>query len=199
LFLAYFFQQSFKKEKMERNLEDKRVAIVVADGFEESEFTEPKKALEDAKAKVDVISLQKGKVKSWAKKDWGKEYDANKSIDEVNAGDYDALVLPGGAMNPDRLRTHDNVVKFVKHFMQNKKPVAAICHGPWTLIETGELKGRTMTSWPSLKTDLRNAGVNWVDEEVVVDNGLVTSRKPDDLKAFCKKMIEEISEGVHVR
>lgn len=182
---------------MEKQLSNKKVAIVVTDGFEEVEFTEPKKALENAGAKVDVISLKAGKVKAWATTNWGAEYDVDKTIEDANAQDYDALVLPGGVMNPDKLRVVPEVVTFVGGFFDDSKPIAAICHGPWTLIETGVLKGRTVTSWPSLKTDLINAGANWVDQEVVVDNGLVTSRKPDDLPAFCKKMVEEIAEGQH--
>lgn len=182
---------------MEKQLSSKKVAIVVTDGFEEIEFTAPKEALENAGAKVDVIAPQAGKIKAWAKTNWGGAYPVDKTIDDVHAQDYDALVLPGGVMNPDRLRTNPAVVNFVSQFLNEHKPIAAICHGPWTLIETGALQGRTMTSWPSLKTDLKNAGVDWVDKEVVVDNGLVTSRKPDDLPAFCKKMVEEIAEGVH--
>ena len=180
-----------------KTLDGKRVAILVTHGFEESEFTEPLKALQNEGAQVDVISLKKEKVKSWAGKDWGKEYDTDKSIDEVDAKDYDALVLPGGVMNPDHLRMNEEAVGFVTGFFDDAKPIAAICHGPWTLIETGELKGRQMTSYLSLKTDLINAGADWVDKEVVVDNGLVTSRTPKDLPAFCKKMIEEIGESVH--
>ena len=182
---------------MEKQLTDKTIAIIVADGFEESEFLKPFEALKKAGAKVDVISLKAGKVKAWADKNWGKEYPVDKTIDEVNADDYDGLVLPGGVMNPDQLRQNKKVVAFAKSFMENGKPVAAVCHGPWTLVETGTLKGRKMTSYPSIQTDLKNAGANWVDEEVVVDNGLVTSRKPDDLPAFCDKMIEEFAEGVH--
>lgn len=182
---------------MQGDLNNKKVAVLVTDGFEESEFTVPVKALKDAGATVDVISLEKGKVRSWTKKNWGAEYDVDKTVDEVNAQDYDALLLPGGVMNPDKLRTNTDAVSFVGGFFEDSKPVAAICHGPWTLIETGELKGRKLTSYRSLKTDLVNAGANWVDEEVVVDEGLVTSRTPDDLPAFCKKMLEEISEGKH--
>jgi protease I len=144
-----------------------------------------------------VDSQKPGKIKSWKDKDWGKETPVDKTIDQVSSVQYDALVLPGGVMNPDRLRMEEKAVEFVKGFFEEGKPIAAICHGPWTLIETGKLKERTMTSYPSLKTDLINAGAHWVDEEVVVDNGLVTSRKPADLPAFCEKMIEEIAEGVH--
>ncbi|HYV94374.1 MAG TPA: type 1 glutamine amidotransferase domain-containing protein [Chitinophagales bacterium] len=182
---------------MEKNLTGKKVAIVVADGFEESEFTVPLEALKEAGADTEVISLKPGTVKSWTNKNWGKEFTVDKSIDEVDAHDYDALLLPGGVMNPDKLRMNQEVVNFVGGFFEDFKPVAAICHGPWTLIETGELKGRTVTSYSSIKTDLINAGANWVDEEVVVDQGLVTSRSPKDLPAFCKKMIEEIAEGIH--
>jgi protease I len=183
---------------MERKLNNKKVAILVTDGFEESEFTKPLEALKDAQANVDIVTLKSGKVKSWTKGNWGNEFDSDKTVEQVSSRDYDALVLPGGVMNPDKLRMNKDAVKFVTGFMQDGKPVAAICHGPWTLIETGMLSGRTMTSYPSIKTDLVNAGVTWVDEEVHVDRGLVTSRKPDDLPAFCKKMVEEISEGVHV-
>ena len=182
---------------MNKQLNDKTIAIIVADGFEESEFLKPFEALKNAGAKVDVISLKAGKVKAWADKNWGKEYAVDKTIDEVNADTYDGLVLPGGVMNPDQLRQNKQVVAFAKSFMESGKPVAAVCHGPWTLVETGALKGRHLTSYPSIQTDLKNAGANWTDEEVVVDNGLVTSRKPADLPAFCEKMIEEFAEGVH--
>lgn len=179
------------------SLSGKKVAIVVTHGFEESEFTEPKKTLEQQGAKVDVIGIEKGMVKSWSKKDWSKEYEATKSIHDVDAKDYDALVLPGGELNSDKLRTNEEVIGFINGFFDDAKPIAAICHAPATLIETGELKGRRLTSYPSLKTDLINAGADWTDEEVVVDNGLVTSRTPTDLEAFCEKMVEEFAEGVH--
>jgi protease I len=182
---------------MDKDLTSKKVAIVVTNGFEESEFTEPMKALQEAGAQVDVISLTKEPVKAWSNKNWGKEYPVDKSIDEVNAQDYDALVLPGGVMNPDKLRMNQDVINFAGGFFDDGKPIAAICHGPWTLIETGELNGRKMTSYPSLKTDLINAGASWEDSEVVVDQGLVTSRNPNDLPAFCKNMVEEIAEGIH--
>jgi protease I len=182
---------------MEKILMNKKVAVVVANGFEESEFTEPIKALKDSGATVDVISLQEGEVRSWSSKNWSNAYPVDKVISEVDSKDYDAVVLPGGVMNPDHLRLNEEVVGFIAGFFDDGKPVAAICHGPWTLIETGELKGRVVTSYPSLKTDLINAGAKWVDKEVVVDNGLVTSRNPQDLPAFCNKMVEEIAEGVH--
>lgn len=178
-------------------LKNKRVAILVTHGFEESEFTEPLNALKKSGAEVDVVSLKEGKVKAWAKNDWGKEYDVDALVSNVSAQDYDALILPGGVMNPDKLRMDMDAVNFVGGFFEDSKPIAAICHGPWILIETGELKGRTVTSYPSIKTDLINAGAKWVDEEVVVDNGLVTSRDPKDLPQFCKKMLEEIAEGKH--
>ncbi|MCE3260418.1 MAG: intracellular protease, PfpI family, partial [Bacteroidetes bacterium] len=182
---------------MEKKLADKKVAIIVADGFEQSEFEKPKEALLEQGAVVEIISLKKGKIKAWKNKDWGEEIEADVAIENVSSQNYDALVLPGGVMNPDLLRVNKDVVRFASEFLTEKKPVAAICHGPWTLIETGQLSGRKMTSYQSIKTDLINAGVNWVDEEVVVDEGLVTSRSPKDLPAFCKKMVEEIAEGVH--
>lgn len=175
----------------------KRVAIVVTDGFEQSEFERPLEALKEQGATVDIVSLKKGTIKAWKEKNWADEFEATVAIGDTNSKDYDALVLPGGVMNPDTLRADKKVVAFVTDFMKDEKPVAAICHGPWTLIETGLLNGRKMTSYHTIKTDLKNAGVEWVDEEVVVDNGLVTSRSPKDLDAFCKKMVEEIAEGVH--
>lgn len=180
-----------------QKLSAKKVAVLAANGFEQSEFEEPVKALKEAGAEVTIVSLKSGKIKGWKDKNWGDEFDVDKTVDEVDAKDYDALVLPGGVMNPDQLRQNTDAVAFVGGFFENNKPIAAICHGPWTLIETGELDGRKMTSYPSIKTDLINAGVQWVDEEVVVDNGLVTSRNPNDLPAFCKKMVEEIAEGIH--
>ena len=180
---------------MKPTLKNVKVAVIVADGFEEVEFTKPVEELKKAKADVDVISIKKGKVKGWYHTQWGSEYTIDKEISEVKPGDYDALVLPGGVMNPDKLRLNKEVVRFVTHFIENDKPIAAICHGPWTLVETGKLHGRTLTSYPSIKTDLINAGANWEDEEVVVDGNLVTSRKPADLPAFCDKMIETFSEN----
>jgi protease I len=178
-------------------LKNCKVAVLVANGFEEVEFTKPIDALKNEGATVHVISPEEGKVKAWDKKEWGKEFNVDVTLSSANPSDYDALLLPGGVLNPDKLRVNKDAVSFVKHFMQEGKPVAAICHGPWTLIETGMIKGREMTSFHSIKTDLINAGVKWVDKEVVTDNGLVTSRNPDDLPAFCKKMVEEIREGIH--
>ncbi len=178
-------------------LSNKKVTVLTEEGFEQVELTSPVEALKYAGATVHVISPKSGKVKAWDKTDWGITVDVDKELGEVNANDYDALVLPGGVMNPDKLRQNKEAVAFVTDFLESGKPVAAICHGPQVLIETGLLKGRRLTSYPSLQTDLKNAGAQWSDEEVVVDNGLVTSRRPDDLPAFNKKMIEEIGEGVH--
>jgi protease I len=169
----------------------------VANGFEQVELTEPRKALQDAGAETHLISPESGKVKGWDMKEWGDEFDVDVPLDRARADDYDALLLPGGVMNPDRLRMNERAVAFVRSFFEAGKPVAAICHGPWTLIDAGVVEGRTVTSYPSIKQDLINAGANWVDREVVVDNGLVTSRKPEDIPAFNRKMVEEIGEGRH--
>lgn len=179
-------------------LSNKKVAILTEEGFEQVELTSPLEALKNAGAQVDVISPQSGKIKAWNHTDWGIEIDVNKELSTVSPDDYDALVLPGGVMNPDKLRQNKEAVAFVSAFLDEGKPVAAICHGPQVLIETGMIGGRNLTSYPSLQTDLKNAGAHWIDQEVVVDNGLVTSRTPKDLPAFNKKMIEEIAEGVHV-
>lgn len=179
-------------------LSKKRVAILTEEGFEQVELTSPLGALENAGAQVDVISPKSGKIKAWNHTDWGIEVKVDKELSTVSPDDYDALVLPGGVMNPDKLRQNKEAVAFVSAFLDEGKPVAAICHGPQVLIETGMIGGRTLTSYPSLQTDLKNAGAHWIDQEVVVDNGLVTSRTPNDLPAFNKKMIEEIAEGVHV-
>jgi protease I len=184
---------------MSNELRNKRIAALVENGFEQVELIEPKKALEAAGAKVDVVSPQRSKVKGWNHTNWGDEVTVDRQLDGANAEEYDALFLPGGVMNPDNLRINQKAVQFVKAFVDSGRPIAAICHAPWTLIEAGATQGRTMTSWPSLKTDLKNAGANWVDQEVVVDKGLVTSRKPDDIPAFNKKMIEEFAEGRHDR
>jgi protease I len=178
-------------------LRNKRIAALVDHGFEQVELTEPKKALEAAGATVDVVSPQDGTVKGWQHTEWGDEIAVDRPLAQADAGQYDALLLPGGVMNPDRLRVNRQAVAFVRAFVDAQKPIAAICHGPWTLIEAGSVRGRRMTSWPSLQTDLTNAGAKWVDEPCVVDNGLVTSRKPDDIPAFNRKMIEEFGEGRH--
>jgi protease I len=182
---------------MSGKLSGKRVAMLVAEGFEEVEMTEPRKALEEAGARVSLISPEEGKVKAWAKTEWGKEYEVEVPLTQARADDYDALVLPGGVMNPDHLRMNEGAVRFARAFFQASKPVAAICHGPWLLVDAEVLEGRTVTSWPSLHKDLENAGATWVDREVVTDRGLVTSRNPGDIPAFNRKMIEEIAEGVH--
>jgi protease I len=182
---------------MEQKLEGKKVAIVVADGFEQVEMTEPRKALEAAGADTEIISPGKTRVKGWNMKEWGDEFEVDRPIEEARAEDYDALLLPGGVMNPDKLRRNPAVQRFVRSFFNAGKPVAAICHGPWTLIDAGVVQGRTMTSYETIQTDLKNAGANWVDREVVVDHGLVTSRKPGDIPAFNQKMIEEFAEGPH--
>jgi len=178
-------------------LNNLKVAILTENGFEESELLSPKTALEAEGAQVHVISPQKDMVRSWKDGNWGMELKVDKDISEAQPSEYDAVMLPGGVMNPDKLRMNKDAVRFVEHFFETGKPIAAICHGPQTLIETDMLKGKEMTSYPSLKTDLENAGVRWVDKEVVVDNGLVTSRSPKDLPAFNKKMIEEFAEGIH--
>lgn len=175
----------------------KRIAILATDGFEESELKSPKEYLEQQGWTAEIVSLKSGTIKAWAEKDWGKEYNVDRTLDEVSSSDYHALVLPGGVINPDQLRRHDNAIAFVKSFFDEKKPVAAICHGPQILINAEVVDGREMTSFSSIKKDLQNAGANWTDSEVVVDNGLVTSRTPDDLPAFNKKMVEEINEGKH--
>ena len=182
---------------MANNLEGRKIAILATNGFEQVELLEPRKALEEQGAKTQVISPQKGKIKGWNEKDWGQEVTVDLALDSANPSDYDALLLPGGVMNPDKLRMEPKAVQFVRHFFDSGKPIAAICHGPWLLVEAGVVRGRTVTSWPSLQTDIRNAGGKWVDQEVVVDEGLVTSRKPADIAAFNKKMIEEIKEGRH--
>ncbi len=178
-------------------LEGKRVAILVAEGFEQVEMVEPRKALQDAGADTEIISPASGEVQGWNHFDKADFFEVDTAVSEADAADYDALLLPGGVANPDQLRTNPDAIAFVKRFEDSGKPIAVICHGPWTLIEAGVVKGRKITSWPSLKTDLTNAGAQWVDEEVVVDRGLVSSRKPDDIPAFCRKLIEEIAEGTH--
>lgn len=178
-------------------LTGKKVAILTENGFEEVELTSPKKALEDAGAEVEIISPQKEKVKAWAHDHWSIEIPVDENVEDADPNEYDALMVPGGVLNPDKMRINENCVRFAQHFLETGKPVAAICHGPQLLIETGLLDGRNMTSYSAIKTDLINAGASWMDREVVVDNGLVTSRSPKDLDAFNKKMIEEIKEGKH--
>ena len=175
---------------MTDRLDKVRVAILATDGFEEVELTKPREALDQAGAKTSVVSPNSGQIRGWATKDWGNPVAVDVNLADARAEDFDALLLPGGVMNPDKLRMDDKAVAFVKAFNDAGKPIAAICHGPWTLINAGAVKGRRMTSWPSLQTDLRNAGANWVDETCVVDGPLVTSRKPDDIPAFNKAMIE---------
>lgn len=175
------------------------IAVLATDGFEQSELTEPVRALEEAGAAVHIVSPESGKIRGWNDGDWGDSVDVDRTIDEAQTrvDEYDALMLPGGVMNPDKLRMREDATTFVREFFKAGKPVAAICHGPQVLIDCGVVEGREMTSYPSVKNDLKNAGARWVDKEVVVDQGLVTSRSPDDLQAFNKKMIEEIREGVH--
>jgi len=186
---------------MENKLNGKKVAILVTNGFEQVELTGPKEALEAAGAETEIVSPAEKKVRGWEgdDMDWGSKFKVDVPLAEANARQYDALLLPGGVMNPDKLRIEPLAIEFIRQFVNSGKPIGAICHGPWTLIEAGAVKGRHMTSYPSIKTDLINAGANWVDEEVVVDNGIVTSRKPADIPAFNRKLIEEIAEGVHPR
>jgi protease I len=185
------------KEKTMTKLQNKKIAFLATDGFEQIELTRPWKDIKDAGAEVELVSLEEGKIQGFNHTDKADEFEVNKIVDEVSASDYDGLVLPGGVHNPDALRTNKRAVQFVKEFFEQSKPVAAICHGPWVLVEADVVDRRKITSWPSIQTDIINAGGYWVDEKVVVDNGLVTSRKPDDLDAFCAKAIEEFAEGKH--
>jgi protease I len=180
-------------------LQGKKIAFLATDGVEQVEYTEPRKAVEQAGAEVHLISLEPGEIQGFNHLDKGDRFPVDKAVADAREADYDGLVLPGGVANPDFLRTDPDAVRFVRSFYDAGKPIAAICHGPWTLVEAGVVRGRTLTSWPSLKTDIENAGGTWVDEEVHVDQGLVTSRKPDDIPAFCAKTIEEVAEGVHER
>ena len=182
---------------MANNLEGKKIAILATNGFEQAELLEPRKALEEQGAKTQLISPQKGKIKGWNEKDWGQEVNVDLALDSANPDEYDALLLPGGVMSPDHLRMNPKAVRFVREFFDSGKPIAAICHGPWTLVEADVVRGVKMTSYGSIKTDLKNAGAQWVDEEVVVDRGIVSSRKPSDIPAFNRKMIEEFAEGQH--
>ena len=180
---------------MAEQLAGKRVAALVAAGFEQVELLDPQQALASAGATVEIVSPESGTVKGWNHTEWGQEVQVNRPLDEARADDYDALLLPGGVMNPDRLRMNAKAVEFVKQFFDDGKPIAVICHGPWTLVEAGVVRGVTMTSYPSVKTDLENAGAIWVDREVVVDRGIVSSRRPADLPAFIARMIDEFSDG----
>ena len=180
-----------------KNLENKNVAILATNGFEESELFEPKKALEDAGANVDIVSLKTGEIKGWKNGNWSNTISVDKTVENASQTDYNALIIPGGVINPDTLRTNDEAVRFTKSFFTAKKPVGAICHAPAVLAEADVLQGRKITSYKSIKRDLVNAGAKWEDSEVVVDEGLVTSRTPKDLPAFCNKLIEEIREGKH--
>ena len=180
-----------------QQLRGKRVAILATDGVEQIELTEPRKALDAAGARTVVVSPKSGSIKGWDHDHWGETIPVDQSLDDARADQFDALMLPGGVMNPDHLRRNERAVQFVRSFFDAGKPVAAICHAPWMLVEADVVDGRTITSWPSLRTDIRNAGGDWVDREVVTDQGLVTSRKPDDIPAFNRKMIEEFAEGVH--
>jgi protease I len=181
----------------DKSLQGKKVAILAADMFERVELEEPRKALEEAGAQTEVISIHDGEIKGFDHFDPVNTVKVDKTVEEVSVDDYDALLIPGGVGNPDQLRGDENAVNFVREFAASKKPMAVICHGPWVLIDAGVARGRTLTSWPTVGTDLRNAGAEWVDKEVVVDDGIVTSRKPDDIPAFNKKMIEEFAEGRH--
>jgi len=182
---------------MEKQLTHTQVAVLVANGFEQSEMTEPIQALREAGAKFHIVSPAKDRVRGWQHGEWGDWFEVDVPLTQANADAYDALLLPGGVMNPDKLRVEPKALDFVRHFFAAGKPVAAICHAPWTLIDAGVVKGRRLTSYHSIETDLVNAGAQWQDAEVVVDNGLVTSRSPKDLPAFCAKMVEEFHEGVH--
>ncbi|HYJ04555.1 MAG TPA: type 1 glutamine amidotransferase domain-containing protein [Chthoniobacterales bacterium] len=182
---------------MADKLAGKKVAILAADGFEEVELTKPRKALDDAGAKTSVVSLKSGKIQGMNHADKGATVEVDLTLADAKPQEFDALLIPGGLMNPDTLRSSDEALEFVRHFFRQGKPVAAICHAPWVLIDAEVVSGRTITSWPAIRTDVRNAGATWVDQDVVVDNGLVTSRKPDDIPAFNEKMIEEFAEGRH--
>ena len=180
-------------------LQGKKVAIIAADMVERVELIEPRKALEEAGAKTHLISIKPGEIKTFNHFDPAETENVDRAVEEVDPAEYDALLIPGGVGNPDQLRGDENMVTFVQAFVREGKPVAAICHGPWVLVEADAVRGLTLTSWPTVQTDIRNAGGNWVDQEVVVDQGIVTSRKPDDIPAFNEKMIEEFGEGRHTR
>jgi protease I len=179
------------------NLNGKKVAILATDGFEQSELEKPRDALKEAGATVEIVSPKDGQIRGWQKKDWGQSVPVDRALNEASVEDYDALVLPGGQINPDLLRVEPKAVALVKDFFDARKPIAAICHGPWLLVEAGVIEGLQATSYKSIRTDMENAGALWVDRAVVVDQGVVTSRSPEDLPAFCKKLIEEVAEGRH--
>jgi protease I len=181
----------------EQKLQGKKIAFIATDMVEEIELTKPWGAVKDAGGQPELISIETGEIQAFNHYDKANTYKVDKDFSSARVGDYDGLVIPGGVGNPDTLRMNDDAVEFVRSFFEAGKPVAVICHGPWMLVEADVVRGRKVTSWPSLETDIRNAGGNWVDEEVVVDQGLVTSRKPDDLPAFCEKLVEEFCEGVH--
>lgn len=180
-----------------KDLKGKKIAFLATDGVEQVELTQPWEEIQGAGAEVTLVSLEKGQIQGVHHEKQGDKFDVDQVVDDVSAEDYDGLVLPGGVFNPDALRVNETAVDFVRDFFKQGKPVAAICHGPWMLVEAGVVDGRKVTSWPSVKTDLQNAGANWVDQECVCDQGLVTSRNPDDLPAFCAKAIEEFAEGAH--
>jgi protease I len=182
---------------MSNEITGKRVAILATDGFEQSELLEPKRMLEEAGAKTTIVSIKDGEIKGWNHSNWGETVQVDRLVGDCSAEEFDALMLPGGVISPDKLRMNEEAVDFVADFFEAGKPIGAICHGPWLLVEADVVSGCRVTSWPSVRTDLENAGADWVDEEVVVDQGLVTSRKPDDIPAFASKLIEEIREGVH--
>ena len=181
---------------MPANLNGKKIAILATDGFEQAELLEPRKALDEAGAKTVVISPKSGEIRGWNKKEWGESVKVDQTLGQASADEFDALMLPGGVMSPDHLRMEPKAVEFVRQFASSGKTIAAICHGPWMLAEAGAIKGKTVTSWPSLKTDLKNAGARWVDREVETDGQFITSRKPDDIPAFSRTFIESIGQGV---
>jgi protease I len=184
---------------MANEIQGKKVAILAADGFEESELRKPKEALEAAGAQTVIVSLQPGSIRGWKDKNWSDQVLVDHTVDDAKAENFDALVIPGGTMNPDKLRMDEKAVAFVRRFFESGKTIGSICHGPWVLVEADLVRGRRVTSYKAIKTDLINAGARWEDSEVVVDEGIVTSRQPDDLPAFCDKLIEEIAEGKHER